>query len=72
MQSLMGGQFGEEWIHVYVRLNPFAVYLTLSQLFVNRLYPNTKAKGKKIGVMMTEELHGLQSMSMGSQKVGHN
>ena len=54
-KAWMGGQFGEEWIHVYVCLNPFAVYLTLSQLFVNRLYPNTKAKGKKIGVMMTVE-----------------
>ena len=27
----MGGEFGGEWIHVYVGLRPFAVYLTLSQ-----------------------------------------
>ena len=27
----MRGEFGEEWIHVYVWLNPFAIYLTLSQ-----------------------------------------
>ena len=27
----MRGEFGEEWIHVYVWLNPFAVYLKLSQ-----------------------------------------
>ena len=27
----MGREFGEEWIHVYVWLSPFAVYLKLSQ-----------------------------------------
>ena len=27
----MGGEFGEEWTHVYVWLSPFAVYLKLSQ-----------------------------------------
>ena len=27
----MGGEFGGEWIHVYVWLSPFAVYLKLSQ-----------------------------------------
>ena len=27
----MGGEFGEEWIHVSVWLNPFAVHLKLSQ-----------------------------------------
>ena len=27
----MGGEFGEEWIHVYVWLSPFAVGLKLSQ-----------------------------------------
>ena len=27
----MGGEFGEEWIHVYVWLSPFAVHLKLSQ-----------------------------------------
>ena len=27
----MGGEFGEEWIHVYVWLSPFTVYLKLSQ-----------------------------------------
>ena len=26
----MGGEFREEWIHVYVWLNPFAVHLKLS------------------------------------------
>ena len=28
----MGGEFGGEWIHVYVRLNPLAVHLKCSQL----------------------------------------
>ena len=27
----MGGEFGEEWIHVYVWLSPFAVHLKLLQ-----------------------------------------
>jgi len=27
----MGREFGGEWIHVYVWLNPFAVHLKLSQ-----------------------------------------
>ena len=27
----MGGEFGEEWIHVYVWLTPFTVHLKLSQ-----------------------------------------
>ena len=27
----MGGEFGGKWIHVYVRLSPFAVHLKLSQ-----------------------------------------
>ena len=27
----MGGQFGREWIHVYVWLSPFAVHLKPSQ-----------------------------------------
>ena len=31
--SLDGGEFGGEWIHVYVWLSPFAVHLKLPQLF---------------------------------------
>ena len=27
----MGGEFGGEWMHVYVWLSPFAVHLKLSQ-----------------------------------------
>ena len=30
-KELGKGQFGGEWIHVYIRLSPFAVYLKLSQ-----------------------------------------
>ena len=30
-QAWMGGEFGGEWMHVYVWLNPFAVHLKLSQ-----------------------------------------
>ena len=30
--GLMGGTFGREWIHVYVRLSPLAVHLRLPQL----------------------------------------
>ena len=31
MAAWMGAEFGGEWIHVYVGLRPFAVYLKLSQ-----------------------------------------
>ena len=31
MAAQMGGEFGGEWIHVYVWLNPLAVNLKLSQ-----------------------------------------
>ena len=34
--------FGGEWIHVYVLLSPFAVYLKLSQQCVSLLYSNKK------------------------------
>jgi len=30
--SLDGGEFGGEWIHVYVWLSPYTVHLKLSQL----------------------------------------
>ena len=30
-ESWIGGEFGGEWIHVYVRLSLFAVHLKLSQ-----------------------------------------
>ena len=31
MAAWMGGEFGGEWIHVYMWLSPFAVHLKLSQ-----------------------------------------
>ena len=30
----MGGEFGREWIHVYVWLSPFAVHPKLSQHYL--------------------------------------
>ena len=32
--ALMGGEFGEEWIHVYIWLSPFAVHLELTTLLI--------------------------------------
>ena len=34
----MGGEFGGEWIHVYVWLSPFTIYLKLSQHFFFLFY----------------------------------
>ena len=31
LEDWMGGEFGGEWIHVYVWLGPFTVHLKLSQ-----------------------------------------
>ena len=42
----MGEDLGEEWIHVYIWLNPFAFHLKLSQPVVNWLY--TLAQNKNI------------------------
>ena len=36
----MGGELGEEWIHVYLLLSPFTVYLNYHNI-VNWLYTNT-------------------------------
>ena len=47
MAAWMGGEFGRKWVHVYVWLGPSAVYLKLTTLFVNQLYPNAKLKIKK-------------------------
>ena len=37
----MGGEFGGEWVHVYVWLSPFAVHLNYHDI-VNQLYSNIK------------------------------
>ena len=34
----MGGEFGEEWIHVYVWSSPFAIHLKLSQHYESAIY----------------------------------
>ena len=31
----MGGEFGGEWIHVYIWLNPFSVHLNYHNVFDN-------------------------------------
>ena len=35
----MGGEFGGEWIYVYVRLSPFTVHLKISQTLLNSYTP---------------------------------
>ena len=42
MAAWMGGEFGEEWIHVYLWLSPFTVSLENYHNIVNQLYPNRK------------------------------
>ena len=42
----MRGEFGGEWIHVYVRLNPFVVHLKLSQ-HCQSVLPTQKIKDLK-------------------------
>ena len=42
----MGGEFGGEWIHAYVWLSPFVVYLNYHNI-VNWLYSSIKYKVKK-------------------------
>ena len=43
----MGGEFGGEWIHVYVWLSPFSFHLKLSQLCQSALLKYKIAKKKK-------------------------
>ena len=33
MAAWMGGEFGGEWVYVYVCLSPFAVHLKISQCY---------------------------------------
>ena len=42
----MGGEFGGEWLHVYVRLSPFAVHLKLSHHCQSAI-PQYKIKSSK-------------------------
>ena len=43
----MGGEFGREWIYVYVRLSPFTVHLKLSQYCLLIGYTQYKIKSLK-------------------------
>ena len=43
----MGGEFGVEWIHVYVRLSPFAVHLKLTTLLIG----HTSIQNKKFKII---------------------
>ena len=43
----MGGEFGGEWIHVYVRLSPFSVHLKPSQTPLFITYPAIQNKNLK-------------------------
>jgi len=48
LAAWMGGEFGGEWKHLYVRLSPFSVHLKLSHHnIVNQLYRNIKLKVQK-------------------------
>ena len=49
-----GGKFGGEWIHVYLWLNPYAVYLQLSQ-HCYKPYPNTMVSLCQ-GVMVVRDI----------------
>ena len=40
----MGGEFGEEWIHVHVWLSPFAASPKTTPVLLNQLYSNKKQK----------------------------
>ena len=43
----MGGELGEEWIHVYIRLSPFTVHLKLTTLLISYI-PVQNKKFEKI------------------------
>ena len=43
----MGGEFGGEWIHVYVWLSPFPVHLQVSQHWLLIRYTPTQNKKLK-------------------------
>ena len=54
----MGGESGEEWIHVYVWLSPLLSTWNCHNI-VNQLYPNTKQKIKKKKSQKSEREYGL-------------
>ena len=59
----MGGEFGGEWIHVYVWLSPFAVHLKLSTKHYLSALVQYKIKSKKIKIKRHIFLGGPESLS---------
>ena len=62
MAAWMGGEFGGEWIHVYVWLNPFTVHLKLSQTCLligyiltqnKKIFKNLKIAHNRTGFVVT-------------------
>ena len=51
MGAWIGGEFGGEWVHVYVWLSPFAVHLKLSQRCLLIGYTPMQSKKLKKPVM---------------------
>ena len=47
MAAWMGGEFGGEWIHVYMWLSPFAVYLKLSETVTTVFISYTPIQNRK-------------------------
>ena len=55
--SWMGGEFGGEWIHVYVWLNPFTVCLKLSQHCLLTDWWGKRTKTKSVGRTLFQRQH---------------
>ena len=58
----MGGEFGGEWIHVYVWLSPFAIYLIANQLHHN------KKKKKKTPQKTGQKQDTVTPITLGEKK----
>ena len=57
----MGGEFGGEWVHVYLWLSPFTVHLKLSQhCFQLRLKKNKMSN--RASVAAVEKIKGENEM----------
>ena len=46
VSAWMGGEFGGDWVHVYIWLSLPCSLESITALFVNQLYPTTKQKVK--------------------------
>ena len=58
-----GGEFGGEWIHAHVWLNPFAVRLKLSQ-HCSSAIPQNRVSFKKVYVYRNGELYQLNTSGL--------